>query len=392
MKNIAIIGTQLGDEAKGRFVHHFSPNYDWVIRYAGSSNCGHQIYRNGKRYTHHLLPSVDYRKKETKSYLASGMYINPDELFQEIVDVEKDFPGTGQSIYVDMDAFVITPEHIQFDKQNSKTVGSTFKGVSPCAVSKYGRKGVRIYNLINDNAEVIQKLKGLGVKFTTVLEMREDFEKSSLLFEGSQGVMLDINSGLYPNITSSDCTVSGIYASGFNFIKLDKVYGVLKPYLTRAGTPGPFPTEMDEKEADRWREAGGEIGATTGLPRRIGYLDLPMLKYGILRGGITHLIISKMDIPQGERSLKTCISYGKEVFSPNDFNNVKPEYLDLPCWKDAKDINQIRSFIKYVENFTGKSVEYISTGIKPEDVVNIKEMARVLPGKLYDPFDLFIEN
>lgn len=387
--NIAVLGAMLGDEAKGAMTHHFSSSYRWVIRAQGSENCGHQIYRDGKKYTHHYLPSADYRNKNIRSYLASGMYINPETLLAEIKLAEQDFPGVGKTIYVDMDAFVITPEHIKLDKENSKVVGSTFKGVSPSAVSKYGRTGTRIYNLINDNAEIIKKLKDIGVTFTTVLAMREEFEKSSLLFEGSQGVLLDVNSGLFPNVTASDCTVSGIAASGFNFIKLDKVYGMLKPYLTRAGTPGPLPTEMPEKEAAYWRERGGEIGATSGLPRRIGYLDLPMLKYGILRGGITHLIISKMDIMDGERSIKTCVSYGKEVFSPSDFNNVNPTYLDLPCWKDSKDANQTRSFLKYVESFTKTPIEYISTGVKPEDVISL---APKEPNtRLMDPFE-FLTN
>jgi adenylosuccinate synthase len=389
MKNIAVLDCLLGDNGKGHFTHHFSPKYDWVIRHAGSENCGHVIYRDGKKYTHHYLPSADYRCKTVKSYLASGMYINLENLLAEILLFEKDFPGVGESIYVDMDAFTISSGHIDLDKAHNTGVGSTGKGVGPAAVSKYSRNGSRVYNYMNDDAEVIKKLKAVGVTFTTVLAMKEEFEKSRLLFEGSQGVMLDINAGLYPYVTAGDCTVSGIAASGFNFVKLDRVYGMMKPYVTKAGSPGPLPTEMSSEDAIQWRELGGEIGATTGKPRRIGYLDLPMLKYGIQKGGITHLIVCKMDIPEGQRSIKTCVSYGKEVFSPSDFNNVNPTYLDLPCWKDSKDANQTRSFLKYVESFTKTPIEYISTGVKPEDVISL---APKEPNtRLMDPFE-FLTN
>jgi adenylosuccinate synthase len=389
MRNIAILDCLLGDNGKGHFTHHFSSQFDWVIRHAGSENCGHVIYRDGKKYTHHYLPSADYRCKNVKSYLASGMYINLYNLLSEIELFEQDYPGMAKTVYVDIDAFTINMLHVSLDKTQNTKVGSTGKGVGPAAVSKYSRVGERVSAYINDDAEVIQKLKALGVTFTTVLAMKEEFAKSRLLFEGSQGVMLDINAGLYPYVTAGDCTVSGIAASGFNFVKLDRVYGMLKPYLTKAGSPGPLPSEMSEEDSKKWRELGGEIGATTGKPRRIGYLDLPMLKYGIQKGGITHLIICKMDIPEGERSVRACVSYGKEVYSPSDFNNVKPQYLDLPGWKDSKDSGQTKSFISYVEGFTKTPVEYISTGIKPQDIINL-----TLPqtaGRFTDPFE-FLTN
>ncbi len=390
MKNIAVLDCLLGDNGKGHFTHHFSPQYDWVIRHAGSENCGHVIYRDGKKYTHHYLPSADYRCKTVKSYLASGMYINLDNLLAEIELFEKDFPGMAKTIYVDIDAFTIHKGHIYTDQTQNAGLGSTGKGVGPAAVTKYTRNGSRVYTDMNEGAEVIQKLKALGVTFTSVLAMKKEFEKSRLLFEGSQGVLLDINAGLYPYVTAGDCTVSGIAASGFNFIKLDRVYGMLKPYVTKAGSPGLLPTEMSEEDASTWRTLGGEIGATTGKPRRIGYLDLPMLKYGILKGGITHLIVCKMDIPEGQRSIKTCVSYGKEVYSPNDFNNVKPEYLDLPCWKDSKNSTQTSAFLKFIEGYTKTPIEFISTGVKPEDVLNLT--AVVSSGdRLMDPFE-FLTN
>ena len=380
MKNIAILDTLLGDNAKGHFAHYFSPNFDWAIRTSGSSNCGHVVYRDGKKYVHHLLPSGDYRVKGLKSFLGSGMYINLEELLEEIKIAEEDFPGVAKSIYVDPDAFTINDEHIAFDKAKNKHIGSTSKGVSPAATSKYARTGARIYNYINDNAEVIQALKDLGVQFAPLLSLRETFERSRLLFEGNQGVLLDINSGIYPFVTTSDCTVSGIYASGFHFVKLDRVYGMMKPYLTKSGE-GPLPSEYFGEEAEDLRKRGGEFGNTTGRARRVGALDLPMLKYGIRKGGMTHLIISKMDILSGQERVKVCFDYGKEIHSPNDFTGVKPFYVELPGWKDAKDLTQVRPFIKHIEDYTNTKVEYISTGVENDDVINLN------PPTLSDVFE-----
>lgn len=370
MTNIAVLDMALGDCGKGRMVHHFSPKFDVVCRIQGANNCGHVVYRNGKKYVHHLLPSADYRHKHIKSFLSSGMMIDLNALYEEIALFEQDFPGVGKSIFVDIDAFIIKPEHIAWDKEHNKHLQTTGKGVGPSVVDKYARTGTRVYNLINDNAEVIQRLKKLGVNFTTLLALREEFEKSNLILEGSQGVLLDINSGIYPYTTTTDCTISGIYASGFHFVKLDKVYGMMKPYLTRSGA-GPVFTELNDDEAKSLREKAGEFGATTGRNRRIGHLDLVMTKYGIQRGGINALIISKLDIFDGKETVRVCDDYGKPVYSPSDFTEPKLHYTDLPGWKDSRDINQIKPFISYIEGFTGLKVEFASRGVNPEDIIKL---------------------
>jgi adenylosuccinate synthase len=335
MTNIAILDPSWGDNGKGRCAHYFAPKYGWVVRAQGSSNCGHQVFVNGKSYVHHLLPSADYRYK-TKSFLANGMVINLDELYQEIKEFSKDFAGIAKSIYVDPDAFIITQKHIDYDKEHNKHIGSTNKGVGPAYTDKIARKGTRVYHCIRDNAEVILALKELGVNFIPILRLKEEFEKSSIIFEGSQSALLDINAGPdYPYLTSSDCTISGVYASGFHFLKIDKVYGCIKPYLTKSGN-GNLPTEFSEEDASKIRLAGDEIGKTTGRNRRIGALDLPALRYGILKAGITDLILTKLDILDGEKSVKVCVSYGKEVFSPGDFYDLRPEYISMPGWEKSE--------------------------------------------------------
>lgn len=370
--NIAILDTLLGDNGKGRASHWFSSSnkYRWSVRYASGNNAGHQIHRNGKKYSHHLLPCANYNY-DVKSFLASGMMINLEALLEEISEFEKDYPNVGKSIYLDKDAFIVSKEHIEIDKEKNKHLQTTWKGMGPATVDKYARTGTRIYNLINDNAEIIKSLKRKGVNFTTILELREDFEKSNIIFEGAQGSMLDINSGIYPFVTSADTTVAAIYSAGFNFVKLDRVYGMLKPYLTKSGG-GPLPTEMSDEDAKYWQDFASEFGVSTGRRRRIAYLDLPMLKYGVLKGGITHLFITKMDILNAQKAIKVCNSYGKNVYSPSDFNEVKPTYTHLQGWDDGKDIRQISPFIRYIEDYVGVPVEYISAGVNDDDVIKLK--------------------
>jgi adenylosuccinate synthase len=369
-KNIAVLDCTLGDNAKGSLTHYFSPSFDWCVRHSGSLNCGHVIYRNDKKYVHHLLPSADYRYKHIKSFLSSGMLIDLKALYEEIALFRQDFPEIGKSIFVDIDAFVIKPEHIAYDKEHNKHLQTTGKGVGPASVDKYARTGSRVYNYINDNADIINKLKELGVNFVPLLALRETFEKSKLIFEGSQGALLDLNSGIYPYTTTTDCTVSGIYSAGFHFVKLDKVYGMMKPYLTRSGS-GPVFTELNDEDAKVLREKAGEFGSTTGRNRRVGHLDLVMTRYGIQKSGINALIMVKLDIFDGKDTIRVCTDYGKPVHSPSDFVEPTLTYLDLPGWKDSRNVEQIKPFLSYIEGYTKTKIEYVSRGVRPEDIIKL---------------------
>lgn len=370
MKNIAIIGAQLGDEGKGKITQDMSVAFDWVIRYSGGDNVGAKVYRNGKEYTHHLLPVIDYANSKAKAFLGSEMVINMEALVKEIKIMQQDFPDVGKSVYVDMDAFIVKPEYIEEDKMTGQQQGTTFRGIKQAYRAKVAREGTRVYDLINNNAPVIKALKELGVQFTTALQMKDTFKKSRLLFEGSQSVMLSLTHGLYPFITSSDTTVSGIYASGFNWVRLHTAYGIAKPYITRSGGQKLI-TEMPDEEADMYVKRGGEFGATTGRKRGIGYLDLPALKYACARGGINSLIMTKMDMMNGMDKIKVCYSYGKEVFSPNDFKDIVPQYKEVQGWKDARDYKQTKSFLNLVEEVVGVPVEYISAGTNKEDLIPV---------------------
>jgi adenylosuccinate synthase len=373
--NIAVMDCYFGDAGKARIANYFSKDYDFLVRAASSSNCGHTFYVNNKKYVHHLLPSADYRYSRTKSFLGSGMVINPEELLSEVLEARKDFPEAPKSIYVDPDAFLIKESHIELDKQNNKHIGSTNKGVGPAYTEKISRKGTRIYNLINDNAEVIQKLKALGVNFVPVLAMKKELEKSSILFEGAQSTLLDINFGIYPFVTSCETTISSIHSAGFGFVKLDKVYGVIKPYGTKSGE-GPMPTEDKGSFADKIVELGKEFGSTTGRRRRIGYLDLPACKYGILKGGITDLIYTKLDILNGFEKVVVCNDYGKEIYSPNDFNDINPKYIEMPGWdyvvdKDNRIHPNVKKFLNYTSEYLQTNISHISFGVSEKDIIKL---------------------
>jgi len=369
-ENIAILGAAWGDEGKGHIAHAFSPDFDWLVRFNGGGNAGHTIYRDGKKYVHHLLPSIDFRHKETKGFLGAGMVIDLEQLLNELLAAEKDFPGVSSRMYVDPDAFVITPEHKEEDKARNGHLGTTNKGIGPCYTDKIARRGIRVRDLIEKDSLIICALTEIGVNFNHVMELKHQFVRSKILFEGAQGVMLDINCGIYPFVSSSDCTVSGIAASGFGFVMPSKVYGVAKAYSTRVGN-GPFPTELEDKAAENLRNQGKEYGSTTGRPRRIGWLDLPALKYAIEKSGITSLVITKLDILNGFNKVPVCVGYDRSPVCGADFYKPKIKMMDVQGWTNPKEYSQIREFIHTIEYWSETKVSLISCGTDKSDILGL---------------------
>lgn len=379
--NIAILGAMWGDEGKGHITHHLSKDYDWVIRFNGGANAGHTIYRDGKKYVHNLLPSVDFRIPQVKAYLGAGMVIDLEKLRDEVYDASKDFPGIGKRIYVDKNAFLVESKHKAEDKAKNAHIGSTNRGIGPAYMDKIGRNGTRISDLFGAfcdpyYSDLMRQLVGKGVNFVNLLDVRDEMSRGKLLYEGAQGVLLDINHGIYPYVSCSDCTIGGIYSSGFHFAPPEKVYGVAKCYTTKVGE-GPFPTELNGEEAEALRVRGNEYGATTGRPRRVGWLDLPALRYACKVSGITSLIITKFDILDGMEKIPLCLLYDKEPQSPADFFQAKPQYTKLTGWKNAKNNtdwknnteNQLYDFIAQIERSTDCCVDYISCGTDSKDII-----------------------
>lgn len=367
MNNIAIFGAFFGDEAKARIVHGISKDYDYICRFGGSLNAGHTIYHNNKKIVRHMIPSADFENVRNKAFLGSGMVLDMAELLKEVQETENMFPGAASRIIVDPDAFVILPEHIKEDREKNAHIGSTGKGVSPAYRDKINRCGIRVSKLLKDNNEITNQLSKLGVQFKYVLELKNEFEKSNIIFEGSQSILLDINHGTYPYVTSGECGLGGIINSGFAFAMPSKIYGVLKAYSTRVGT-GPFPTELLNEEGNKLREKGQEYGATTGRPRRVGWLDLPALNYAINKSGITDLIITKLDILNGMSEVPVAVSYNKQPNSSDDFFNPVVNYENFKGWSNAADPSQISPFISNVEKHTQRKVTYISCGVNPQDL------------------------
>jgi adenylosuccinate synthase len=366
MAKIAVLGSQMGDEGKGHVAHHLSKDFDWVIRFSGGANAGHTIYRDGLKYVHNLLPSFDWRYPNVKAFLGAGMVIDLEQLCKEV----KTLDGPATKVYIDPDAFVVLPKHKDEDRTTNVHIGSTIKGIGPAYRDKVARKGTRIKDFLKERPlnQHLELLTAMGVHFKHALELRRQMEHANLLFEGAQGVMIDLDHGTYPYVSCGNSTVAGIYSSGFAWVKLDKVYGVAKCYLTKVGE-GPFPTEMFGEEAQELRIRGNEYGATTGRPRRLGHLDLPALDYACKKGGITHLIITKFDILNGMKKVKVCISYQKTPVCPDDFFHAEPQYIDVQGWDDAKDITQLDEFATKVETFTRCPVEFVSCGTDTKDIL-----------------------
>ena len=390
MSNIAILGAMWGDEGKGHITHHLSKNYDWVIRFNGGANAGHTIYRDGVKFVHNLLPSVDFRIPQVKAYLGAGMVIDIEKLRDEVYDADEVYPGVGKRIYVDKNAFIVLPEHKEQDKAKNAHIGSTNRGIGPAYMDKIGRSGVRVADLFHRASmtfrDEMYQLHSKGVRFVDLAQVRDEMTRSNLLYEGAQGVLLDINQGIYPYVSCSDCTVGGIYTSGFHFAPPQKVYGVAKCYTTKVGE-GPFPTEIDGEEAEALRKRGNEYGATTGRPRRVGWLDLPALEYACNVGGINELIMTKFDILAGMDKVPVGMLYDSPPKNPRDFFEAKPQYISLKGWPGVQKINQkfdegteyetdyvdyphdLYEFIRQVEKSVGRIVRYISTGTDSKDIL-----------------------
>lgn len=368
--NIAIIGTSAGDESKAAITHHFSPNFEYVVRFGGSLNAGHTLYHKGQKIIRRMVPSVDFSHSHTKAFLGSGMVIDLNFLLEESQSIDNMFPGAAKRIIVDPEAFVILPQHIEEDKENVKKWGSTGKGVGPAYRDKIDRKGIRVESFIKDNAEIIQTLSKLGVQFKYSLELKQSFEISNTIFEGAQAMLLDISHGTYPYVTCGEAGLAGIINSGFAFAMPAKVYGISKCYTTRVGE-GPFPTELHGEAATKLRERGGEYGAVTKRPRRVGWLDLPALEYACEKAGITHLVVSKLDILNGMKRIPVCMNYDKDLVSSKDFFTAKPNLKEIPGWVDAHQVEQILPFIREIEQFTHRTVELMSCGIEPKDIIKL---------------------
>ncbi|RAO98875.1 adenylosuccinate synthetase [Petrotoga sp. 9PW.55.5.1] len=407
MNKMSIVGAQWGDEGKGKVVNYFSEKFEWIVRFSGGANAGHTIYYKGRKYVNHMLPSITPRS-DSKGFLGAGMVLDLEKLVDELNVLENDFPGISSRFYIDLETFLVLPWHKEEDEiienMRKKPIGTTRRGIGPAYTDKVSREGIKLYYLFDerlleerlDNIYYLKKsqygeklksnkddvieyllnarnnLEKLKVNYASAVEMGKVFRSTSVLFEGAQGVLLDLDFGTYPFVTSSSCMAHGVSSVGFSTFELDEVYGVLKAYTTRVGE-GPFPTEIFGDEASKIRKLGNEFGATTGRPRRIGWLDLPALRYAKIRSGLTGLVITKADVLNGIDKIKICTHYevnGKLKDTPSssyDFFVAKPIYIELDGWTDTNEINFLK-YLSFIQEEVGVDIDYISYGPKTEEM------------------------
>lgn len=415
MSVTVLVGSQWGDEGKGKIVDILSENFDIVTRYQGGANAGHTVAIGDKQYILHLIPSGILRK-DVVCVIGNGVVIDPTALLDEIALLEKNGIQVDGRLFISHNAHLIMPYHKLLDSINekgSKKIGTTGRGIGPCYIDKYARKGIKIVDLLNkqvleqkirENLEeknrLIEKVyDGEGMDVEEIIEQYLEFDKAidkyikdvpaylneaiaggkSVLLEGAQGALLDVDHGTYPYVTSSSPTSGGACTgTGIPPTKIDNVVGIVKAYTTRVGN-GPFPSELLDDDGEKLRKVGAEFGATTGRPRRCGWFDAALVKYSQMINGIDSVAITKLDVLSDFDEIKVCVAYkleGKILKSfPTDVDRlsaVEPVYETLPGWKS--DISgclaygdlpkKTRDYLDFISKEAGIKVDIISVGPK----------------------------
>ena len=396
-----IVGTQWGDEGKGKITDLLAKDVDMVVRYQGGNNAGHTVVIGKKTFKLHLIPSGIFYKK-VKCVVGNGVVIDPAVLIQEI-ETLKASGCDVKNLMVSSQAHVIFPYHRDLDKaqegrHEAGRIGTTARGIGPCYVDKYNRRGVRICDLYNEkilreklewnltektsllrdfykveanfNLDEImaqylgyaEKIKAYVIEESSTVIAKAIEAKKDILLEGAQGTMLDVDHGTYPFVTSSNPIAGGACAgAGLGPNKIDEIVGVVKAYVTRVGG-GPFPTEISGELGDLLRERGGEYGTTTGRPRRCGWFDGVVMRHAARVNGLTSLAITKLDVLDEMSKLKVCTAYrrgGKLVKEfPADINILKdctPVYEDMPGWQtDTTNVKTYKGLPKNAKKYVEK--------------------------------------
>lgn len=429
-KNVVVIGTQWGDEGKGKIVDLLTDKANAVVRFQGGHNAGHTLVIDGNKTVLHLIPSGVLRDG-VKCLIGNGVVLSPEALLKEMQELEDSGVPARDRIFLSESCPLILPFHIALDQareiaRGNKAIGTTGRGIGPCYEDKISRRGIRLGELMDadhfakrlkevmdyHNFALEHYFKQPTVDYDTVLKealeqaeqlrdliadipgmlhnMRENNE--NIMFEGAQGALLDIDHGTYPYVTSSTTTAGGAAAgSGVGPADLDYICGIVKAYTTRVGA-GPFPTELVyDQETDEGDEIGKylgtkghEFGATTGRQRRCGWLDMVSLKRSLKINSVTGICITKLDVLDGLETLKIAVSYdlnGKEVDTPpvgaDRCAECKPNYIELPGWNEptvsAKTFTDLpmaaQNYLRKIEELSGVPIHIISTGPDREETM-----------------------
>ena len=409
-----LLGLQWGDEGKGKIVDYLTKDYNIIARFQGGPNAGHTLEFDGIKHVLHTIPSGIFHK-EAINVVGNGVVIDPVIFQKELTALSKFNIDFKKNLLISRKAHIILPTHRLLDAASETSkgkakIGSTLKGIGPTYMDKTGRNGIRIGDLELDswkdkyrqlankhqdliefyNVDVQYNLKELEHEFFEAVEAiksltfidSEDYlhnaqtNNQTILAEGAQGSLLDIDFGTYPFVTSSNTTAAGACTGlGIAPNKIKDVYGIFKAYTTRVGS-GPFPTELFDADGAKMAKVGNEFGATTGRPRRCGWLDLVALKYAVQVNGVTELIMMKADVLSGFKTLKVCIAYnykGKEI-SHFPFNiepeNVTPIYKSFKGWQEdissgdnfEKLPQTLKDYVAFIEESVGVKISIVSVG------------------------------
>ncbi len=417
-----LLGLQWGDEGKGKIVDVLTTDYDIIARFQGGPNAGHTLIFDGQKHVLHTIPSGIFRKNSI-NIVGNGVVIDPVIFKKELDNLSAyniDFPTR---LLISRKAHLILPTHRLLDAASEAAkgkakIGSTLKGISPTYMDKTGRNGMRIGDLEMSNwKEIYRALANKHLKMLSHYDSQLEFDLNELeteffnaietlrtlrfidseeyfhqalkagktiLAEGAQGSLLDIDFGTYPFVTSSTTTAAGACTGlGVAPNQIGEVFGIFKAYVTRVGS-GPFPTELFDKNGEEMAKVGHEFGATTGRPRRCGWLDLVALKYAVQINGVTQLMMMKADVLSGFDTLEVCTKYnykGEEIshFPYNiEEHNVTPIYETVPCWKedltemDSKSTlpKELNDYIKYIEDFVNVPITIVSVGPDRKQTIN----------------------
>ncbi|MBN8653978.1 MAG: adenylosuccinate synthase [Cytophagales bacterium] len=412
MKVDVLLGLQWGDEGKGKIVDVLAPRYDVVARFQGGPNAGHTLEFDGIKHVLHQIPSGIFREK-TRNIIGNGVVLDPIVFKTEIEKLTKFNLNVKANLFISKKATLIVPTHRLLDQAYEKAkgdqkIGSTLKGIGPSYQDKIGRQGLRVGDILSPDFDAKFKkltdihfdiLKNHTIEFSwpelekqffdavTFLKsfnlidseyfINEELNKnSSVLAEGAQGSLLDIDFGSYPFVTSSNTVTAGACTGlGIAPSKIGEVYGIFKAYSTRVGS-GPFPTELLDEEGEKMRKEGNEFGSTTGRPRRCGWIDLPSLKYSIMINGVTQLLMMKADVLSIFPTIKACTHYKLADGTitetlPYEFVNQKivPVYTELPGWNttlsgtsEAGLPTNLLAYVSFLEKSLGVPISLISIG------------------------------
>ncbi len=417
-----LIGLQWGDEGKGKIVDFLAAKYDVIARFQGGPNAGHTLYVNGEKVVLHTIPSGVFHK-HCDNLIGNGVVIDPVTLQKELKTITALQPDVTSRLFISHRAHLIVPTHRALDAaseaaKGKEKIGSTLKGIGPAYMDKTGRNGLRVGDVMSKDFK--KRYESLRDKHLAILNQYEtivdwqaweaDFfeaveslrkltivnaeywldaklkEGKSILAEGAQGSMLDIDFGTYPFVTSSNTIAAGVCAGlGVAPSQIGEVYGITKAYCTRVGG-GPFPTELEDESGDALRKAGSEFGATTGRPRRCGWIDLVALRYSVMLSGVTNIIMTKTDVLDSFNPIKAAVAYnidGEETREmPYDLcgADVSPVWETFPGWgspvSECRSVDELpqvfKDYYHFVEQYLGTKIGYVSNGTGRDQLLKMR--------------------